>query len=121
MTRDAVNPELVKGIFRDTIRTIFGENGSKILELHLRRVLNRDPYDALYDNPKLFCDGLRSFFGNGTRGLLRIIAGTLIKEYKIQNISPDHLVSLLDAEDPGSRILLFNLLCASYHSRGGGA
>ena len=110
-------PDLVKLIFRNVFRMVFGENGSRILEFHLRTVLARDPYDVLYENPKLFCEGLQSFFGNGVKGLLRVMARELIREYGLRDLDPDTLIRLLQKGNERSKAILFNILCYSYASR----
>ena len=119
MAGDVVQPEVVKRIFRDALTLVFGSNGSKILEHHLRKILYSDPYEAFYENPKTLCEGLRSFFGNGVRGLLQVLAKTMIEEYRIKNMSPEELIDLLNKGDEGSKKKLFLILCSSYLARGG--
>ncbi|MCD6420862.1 MAG: hypothetical protein J7L17_00430 [Thaumarchaeota archaeon] len=63
MDEHHIRPELVKKALRDAIRSVLGVGGSRVLELRLGRMLGRDPYDAFYENPRLFCEALRSFFG----------------------------------------------------------
>ena len=120
MSGGIIQPELVKSILRDVIRLVFGVNGSRILELHLGRMLRSDPYDVFCENPKLFCDGLRSFFGNGTKGLLQVLAKTLIKQYRIRDMSPEELIDLLNRGDVKSKNQLFTILCSSYYMARGG-
>jgi len=114
---DLDQPDLVKLIFRNVFRMVFGEHGSMILEFHLRKILARDPYDVLYENPKLFCEGLQSFFGNGVKGLLKVMARELIREYGLRDLDPDTLIRLLQKGDERSKAILFNILRSSYASR----
>lgn len=118
MAEPFMRPELVKRALRDVIRSILGEGGSRVLELHLERMLGRDPYDAFYENPKLFCDGLRSLFGVGCRGLLRVIASTIIERHEVQGMTPENLINLLDDNSLRSRKLLFKILCSGYWPEG---
>ncbi|MEM3922447.1 MAG: hypothetical protein QW330_04215 [Nitrososphaerota archaeon] len=120
MVEEYVSPDLVKSAFKGAMRSVFGENGSRILELHLRRFLGKDPYEALYEDPRLFCDGLRSFFGPGAKGLLTVLAKTLIRESGVQGLTPDQVIELLENGDQELKIHFFAILCSS-HRRAGGA
>ncbi len=120
MVEDFIRPELVKDSFRRAVKSVFGENGSRILELHLRRFLGKDPYDALYESPRLFCDGLRSFFGSGARGLLIVLAKTLMRENGIRGLTPDQVIDLLESENQEFKIHFFAILCSSNRRTEGG-
>lgn len=118
MVEEYVKPDLVKSAFKGAMKSLFGENGSRILELHLRRFLGKDPYDALYDDPRLFCDGLRSFFGPGARGLLLMLAKTLIRESGAQGLTPEQVIELLESGDQELKTHFFAIL-SSYRRAGG--
>ena len=117
MDEHHIRPELVKKALRDAIRSVLGGRGSRVLELRLGRMLGRDPYDAFYENPKLFCEALRSFFGVGCRGLLRVIASSIIERHGIRGVTPENLINLFNDDSPRSRELLFRILCSGYGSR----
>ena len=87
------------------------------MEFHLRKILAREPYDVLYENLKLFCEGLQSFFGNGVKGLLKVMARELIREHGLRDLDPDTLIRLLQKGDERSKAILFNILHSSYASK----
>jgi len=115
-----LEPELVKKAFKNAMRSIFGENGSRILELHLRRFLGKDPYEAFYEDPRSLCDGLRAFFGPGARGLLIVLAKTLIRENGIQGLTPGQIIEILESGDQELKTHFFAILCSSQRRAGGG-
>lgn len=86
----------VKMFFQGAVRSLLGESGSRVLEAYMKRVLGADPYDILYDDPKAFYDGLRSFLGPGANALLKILAKNIIKEYRLEDISPDQILDLME-------------------------
>jgi hypothetical protein len=90
------------------------------LELHFRRFLGKDPYEALYEDPRLLFDGLRAFFGPGAGGLLIVLAKTLIRESGIQGLMPSQIVEILESGDQELKTHFFAILCSSYHKVGGG-
>jgi hypothetical protein len=120
LVEEYLEPSLVKNAFKSAMRSIFGENGSRILELHLRRFLGKDPYEALYEDPRLLCDGLRSFFGPGARGLLIVLAKALIRESGMQGLTPSQIIDLLESGDQGLKTHFFAILCSSRRRIGGG-
>jgi hypothetical protein len=120
LVEEYLEPSLVKRAFKDAMRSIFGENGSRILELHLRRFLGKDLYEAIYEDPRLFCDGLRAFFGPGARGLLIVLAKTLIKESGIQGLTPSQIIEILESGDQELKTHFFAILCSSQRRVGGG-
>jgi len=119
LVEEYLEPKLVKKTFKNAMRSIFGENGSRILELHLRRFLGKDPYEALYEDPRLLCDGLRAFFGPGARGLLIVLAKSLIRESGIQGLTPVQIIEILESGDQELKTHFFAILCSSQRRAGG--
>jgi len=100
----------VKIFFRGVIRSLLGENGSKVFEFHMSRILKADPYDVLYDDPKAFCDGLRIFLGSGADALLKVLAKNIVKEYSLKGVDPEEFLKLMEDRRKDSRDRFINLL-----------
>lgn len=101
----------VKNVFRSAVRGLLGANGSRVLEFHMARILEEDPYEVLYRDPRKFCEGLRSFFGNGTTAFLRILASSLLKTQRITGVTVDEVVKLMNDGGAEAREALFEIVC----------
>ena len=70
-----------------------------VLEFHLNKRLQGDMYEIFYENPHLFYQVLRDFFGSGADAVLRIIAQKLIEDGHLEAASPQEFVKVL--KNPG--------------------
>lgn len=100
----------IKRFFQGAFRSLLGDSGSKIFELHMRRVLGADPYDVLYGDPRAFYGGLKRLFGPGADALLKLFAKDLIAKYDLEGVSPEEFLELVERGDEKSRERLIALV-----------
>jgi len=86
---------LVKSAFKESVKKVLGEDGSRALEFHMKRVLKKDPYDILCEDPRRFYEGLRPFFGNNATAFLKIVVATLMKDHGVSNLDAETVVRLM--------------------------
>jgi len=86
---------LVKSAFKQSVRKVLGEDGSKALEFHMKKVLKKDPYDLLCEDPRRFYEGLQPLFGNKATAFLKVVVATLMKDQGVSGLDAETVVKLM--------------------------
>ena len=87
---------------RQAMISLLGEPITDAVLFHLKRNLERNPFEVLWENPKVFYNGLREIFGQeGCKVLVMGLAEILAEKSGI-DLNPRGLVKLMDSEDSRS-------------------
>ncbi|MCD6504309.1 hypothetical protein J7K52_02925 [Candidatus Bathyarchaeota archaeon] len=87
---------------RQAMISLLGEPIADAVLFHLKRNLESNPFEVLWENPKVFYNGLREIFGQeGGKVLVMGLAGVLAEKFSI-DLNPGELVKLMDSEDSRS-------------------
>lgn len=74
--------------------SLFGEPGREILLFYLRKSLGRDPFEVLWEDPRVFYHGLEKFFGVSARIFIEVLINKVNEECGL-NASPERFVRLM--------------------------
>ncbi|MEM1582871.1 MAG: hypothetical protein ABIM44_01545 [candidate division WOR-3 bacterium] len=84
--------------FRETCRRIIysslGESAGKAALLFMQRDLGRDPFDALWEDPRGVYCAMEKIFGRGVKVLVHILVAGINRERGL-NISPERFLELM--------------------------
>lgn len=84
--------------FRETSRRIIcsslGESAGEAVLFFLREALKRDPFEALWDNPRTVYHEMVRVFGEGAKVLINLIVTNINRECGL-NISPEYFLELM--------------------------
>lgn len=96
----------VARIIRPVLETLLGRTGLRVLEYHLEKLLQNDPYDALCADPHSFHVAMRRLFGQGADAMIRIMAKKMIEENILDAEDPNELLEALKDPREGRKKLL---------------
>jgi len=87
---------------RQAIVSLLGEPIADAILFHLKRKLERNPFEVLWENPKAFYNGLKEIFGQeGSKVLIMGLVDILAEMFSI-DLNPRGLVKLMNSEVPRS-------------------
>lgn len=85
-------------VIRPVFETFLGRAGLRVLEYHLEKLLQNDPYETLYADPHSFYLAVRSIFGQGADAIIQLMAKKMIEENILDLRDPDEFLKTL--KDP---------------------
>lgn len=106
-SRSRFQPSDIAEQLRSSLRELLGEDGTSVLEYHLKRNLEGDIYQIFFEQPNKFYLALSAFIGaGGAAALLRVLAHHLIEKGLLRGITPDEFLNLLKDESEEAAIRL---------------
>jgi len=105
--RRCFHPSDIAEQLRSSLRELLGEDGTSVLEYHLKRNLEGDIYQIFFKEPSKFYLALSAFIGaGGAAALLRVLAHHLIEKGLLRGITPDEFLTLFKDESEEAVIRL---------------
>jgi len=91
---------------------MLGPSFHVVIMFHLKRQLNHDPYEVLWEDPYAFYAKLRELFGYGAETIVRLVGKKLAEKYAI-NFAPEELQKLMTDKDESSKNKLRKILAGA--------
>lgn len=90
--------EVFRDVSKRALRFSLGESAGEAVLFFLHRSLGRDPFDALWDDPKSVYHELEKIFGVGTKVLINLLIMEVKRKYGL-NMSPERFLELMRSGD----------------------
>ena len=75
--------KVAQRVFEEATSDSLGATFHIIISFHLKKKLNKDPYEVLVDNPSLFYEGLTYVIGEGAEALISLVAAFIKVKYAV--------------------------------------
>lgn len=85
-------------VFKRALYSSLGETAGEAVLFFLRREMNRDPFEMLWENPGAFYRVMESIFGAGTKVLVAMLITKVNQEYGL-SISSERFLDLMRRGD----------------------
>jgi len=96
----------VAQIMQPALETLLGKTGLRVLEYHLEKLLQEDPYSVLCSEPHRFYLAVKNIFGQGADMMIRIMAKKMIEEGALEASDPSEFLEALKDQRKGREKLL---------------
>jgi len=96
----------VAQIIRPALEALLGKTGLRVLEHHLEKLLQEDPYSVLCSEPHRFYLAVKNIFGEGADMMIRIMAKKMIEEGVLEASDPNEFLEALKDQWKGREKLL---------------
>lgn len=93
-------------IIRPVLEAFLGKTGLRVLEYHLEKLLQKDPYEALCSDPHSFYLAMRNLFGQGADIIIQTMAKKMMDENILDARDPNELLDALKDQREGRKKLL---------------
>jgi hypothetical protein len=101
--------KVAQRVFEEATSDSLGATFHVIISFHLKKKLDKDPYEVLVDNPSLFYEGLTYVIGEGAEALITLVAAFIKVKYVV-DLAADGITQLFTQKDLGSAEKMRELL-----------
>lgn len=91
--------------FEEATTEAMGSTFPTIMCFHMTRMLCKDPFEVLIDDPKAFYNGLEKILGTGAEAVLSLIYTFLAKKYKIDCTNEEFIKTFIQGDEQSKRRL----------------